>query len=164
MVKPATISLSVFARELGLTSRSVTRYAQEGMPTRLVNGERRVSRPDAHRWLLETAEARGRAKASSGSLEDAELRLQTAKAKKAELELGELEGKLVPVAAYQKEFGWICAQLRGAILAMPRYAPRFVQLETPAQAQAVLREVAADVLGELQKATDGEDEDDEASA
>lgn len=109
--------------------RTVQLWLQDGMPSRLINGSRKVVRADANAWLRAKAaeDAKGDKSKKPSTLQQVELRLEEAKAAKAEIELARLRGELVTVeeavAAHESRL----TRLRAALLTMPqKWAPLLV--------------------------------------
>lgn len=117
-----TVSLAEFGEDWGVTRRTVGNWAAAGMPTRLVDGERRVKRPDANRWVAESkiAEAIARQRRQ----DDPTARLRQAQAELAELDLEERRREVIRVEEAAQVYERVLVELRHGLLSFPaRLAP-----------------------------------------
>lgn len=147
---------AVIAKIFGVTTRRVEQLKTEG----IIKGEGRPTRYD----LLPTIQAyikylsdkaNGREKKDSlDKLEkqrmEEEVKIKRAKAKKAELELKELEGQMHRAEDVQAVMGDFAMSVRSALLAMPgQLAVDIVKTTDAAQAAELIRLTVCGVLDDL---------------
>lgn len=163
------------AERLGITTRSVTNYVQEGMPQRTKSGRPVYSWPDCREWWTKKIREDGRSTREAAGDEDrkeqmAEARLRTAlaEAEAAELDLAERRGQLVTVDFMRGEFERMAQALRARLLALPTaWAARLGACETTIDRQLALQDAVNELLPVLQAAADDDGQaadDDEADA
>jgi len=91
-------------------------------------------------------------KSGSGDIAEEKTRLTKAQADKAELEVSELEGKLIPATLVQDTWVDFVANVRAKLLGMPsRLAHQMIATEDYAEAEKLLKDCVYDALNELAK-------------
>lgn len=149
------------AKRLGITTRQLRRIPDE-YTGRLAN--RRYPWPEVRngyrRWVKQ-AEQRQAERVSDEKRERArKLALQ---ARKLELEVAELEGRLIPIEVHEERYAALCEEFAGVVKSLAgRWAP-FLRFErTIAETQAEIKRLANEVLTELADGrTQIRDDDDE---
>ena len=149
--KTPTITSAEFAADHGVSLRRVQQWIAEGMPYRDVNGERRIARVDANKWLraYEREQAEARAKKPSGLVESEE-RKAAADAQLAELKLAREQGQVVEIEETRRTVAAMLTQLRAQLLSLPaRWAPKVVGIKTVAEASLTLEAAIHEALTAL---------------
>lgn len=82
-------------------------------------------------------------------LDLARQRKTIAEARKAERELDELEGRLIPVEVHEKRLAERLETVAGAVKAIHRYQPEIKSAVTDVQADALCDKMADEILDEL---------------
>ena len=86
----------------------------------------------------------------TGDIAEEKTRLTKAQADKAELEVSELEGKLIPAPLVQDTWTDFVANVRAKLLGMPsRLAHQMIATENYAEAEKLLKDSIYDALNEL---------------
>ena len=89
-------------------------------------------------------------KSGSGDIAEEKTRLTKAQADKAELEVSELEGKLIPAPLVQDTWTDFVANVRAKLLGIPsRLAHQMITTENYAEAEKLLKDSIYDALNEL---------------
>lgn len=145
---PAELTQEEAARRIGITTRQLRRIPDE-YTGRLENG--RYPWPEVRngyrRWL-KNAGRRESERVSDEKRERArKLELQN---RRLELELAELEGRLVPVEVVERRFAAFAEEVKNALrAAAARWAPYLCHERPVAEAQAELSRLINDLLTEL---------------
>lgn len=164
------VSRAEIADRLSLTERSITGLVKKGkladgtpFPSRVAGKARTFPVERCFEWYLrfKIEEAIARAGPQTPvDLADAEKRKAIADAELAEHKLAQLRREFVPIGDYRRELERVVGRLRGRLSAAPgEYAPRIMEPLDMPHAVAVLREMVADLLANLQGS--GEVADDE---
>lgn len=141
-----TITLSEFARDHGVGPSTVTAWVQDGMPCRMVDGQRRIVRAEANPWVRDKVQPRGRPTDKS----EAGARKLAAEARLAELELEEAEGRMVTVDDATAEVQAAYEQVRSQLVTLPqRWAPALLACKTLAQMTTRLDEAVREAMTAL---------------
>lgn len=110
-----TETKAAFARRLKLSGARISQMVKDGLPC---TDDGQVKIREAMAWVRRTiAPQNGSNPASAGDLGDAKLRLTIAMAEKAELDLAERRGELVPLALAKRAIGAVARTHRDATLA-----------------------------------------------
>lgn len=141
-----TITAAECARRLGLTAQAVGLWTSKaGAPCTKETDRVMIRWPDFARWredqLVSTAvEAlRARLAKASGGEGDPISRRALAEARRAEIEVAQLEASVVPVEEARRAFAERLTALRGVLLAFPRTAaPKIVGAKTIGDVEARL--------------------------
>ena len=89
-------------------------------------------------------------KSGGGDIAEEKTRLTKAQADKAELEVSELEGQLIPAQLVQDTWTDMVANVRSKLLGLPsRIAHQVIALETYPEAEQLIKENVHDALSEL---------------
>jgi phage terminase Nu1 subunit (DNA packaging protein) len=140
------VSKAELAKILGKDEKTIFRMSKEGLPIK-AQGQRGVrSKYDTEEvidWLVK--------KSSNGKeMENARIRLTLAQANKAELEVMELEGSLIPIEHVQDLWADIVKRVRAKLLSLPsRMAPQVSQVKNGKEAERVLKKCVHEALNEL---------------
>jgi hypothetical protein len=133
-----TIPPAQFAKDQGVTIRTVQRWLAAGMPCRLVNGERRIRVVDGCTWVRSWEYERGRETAATPAEANERGRKLAAEASLRELDLHERRRDLVPLREHEEALeafvGGFAAVASGQL---QRFEKQIVQAVTPAEARAV---------------------------
>jgi phage terminase Nu1 subunit (DNA packaging protein) len=163
MAVPEKVTRKEIATILGVDERSITNYAQEGMP-RSVKGKN-VWYPlrSCIAWYIEREKKAAREGKGLSELDAARARKAIADAHVAELKAAEEEGRLIPVETHTRRLEAICDRLRSVLMVVPsKYIGRVLSARTDLDAQTVGEEIRDETLRGLQAIGDElEDEHDE---
>ena len=141
-----TVALSQFAKDWGVTIRTVQNWITDGMPHRTVDGERRVVRSDANAWVRARAEEAAQPDAPE-DIAAAQLRYESARAEKLELEVRRARGELVTVDEAAGAVEAKLAALRSQLTTFPqRLAPVVLGCKTLAEVTAKLDQAMAEAM------------------
>ena len=89
-------------------------------------------------------------KSGGGDIAEEKTRLTKAQADKAELEVSELEGQLIPAQLVQDTWTDMVANVRSKLLGLPsRIAHQVIAMETYPEAEQLIKENVHDALSEL---------------
>jgi len=142
------------AERLNLTTRQVNNLVSQGLPTRSTGGKVTYPFPDCIRWYVEHKVRTALAALEPEDGEEAKRRLTTAQARKAEIEVEALEGRMVLVDDTIREVGAMLDALRSNLLAFPtKHANRLVGCKTIAEVTRKLEPAVAELMTVL---ADGE--------
>lgn len=170
---PEQVNQNELARRLGLTTRQVRNLVDAGMPR--VSERGKVAYPwlPCLHWYIEYR-VRAETKKSSATKEnilELQARQLEVNLKISELALGKEQSELVTLDYMEAQLRDLLDALRARCLNLPgKYAVPLVGLRTPADAQAMLETIAAELLqalsesGDEDLAADDEDPDAEAGA
>lgn len=132
---------------LGISARTLTEYQKEGMPIEKEGKRGQSNTYDTAKvieWLVK------RAADSTGEMDKAKLRLAIAQANKAELEVEEMQGDLIPLEKMKAMWAGVLATCRARILSMPtRLAPVLINTKDPKKVEKVVRDACHEALNEL---------------
>lgn len=141
------VGLDEYARDHGVTRRTVELWISAGMPVRRQSRRVLVLRAEANAWRDEYKLRAARDQRGTPDEAEERARKVRADADIAELRLATMRGDLVPRADALLAVEVMLQRLRGAWLSAPgRWAPRILGLEHVADAVRVLRELVDDVL------------------
>lgn len=164
------VSRGELAVRLGLSERQITNLVRRhpDFPSRVDGRERSFPTDRCFEWYVrykqEEALQRAAAKPEITGRADADLRKAIADAEIAELRVQKLRGDVVPTEAYRKELRRVLDRVRGRFVSIPgEYGPRCLNLSEVAASVAVLRDLVASVLAELQSVANAPDLDEDAT-
>lgn len=164
----ATITGTALAEILDVSLRRVQQFAAEGMPSRMVDGERRFVAKECVRWVRERDAEAIRKERDGDKPNEADERARKLKleADMVALKLAERRGELVPVAQVLKSDEKLFGVIRARVRAMRgKWAPRVLGLGTMGEATSALDALADDILAALvDGAADLEQDEPEADA
>lgn len=154
MALPKTGSKAQLAQLLNKDIRSITNYQNEGMPV-----ERKGARPAYHfakciAWWVERERENARAGKGLNELDQARMRKSHADARKAELEVEELEGRLVPLEVHEERVTRLCEQLAARCKTLGRYMGDVQRAMTEIEAAALLERIQDELLRTLMATSD----------
>lgn len=93
--------------------------------------------------------------AQRGGLKEAQAAERWAKARMAELQLAQMEGRLVPVQVLEEVVGEAADRIRAGLqAAIGRLAPQVVGIESPREAVVILRPAIAEIIQDLATVVD----------
>lgn len=156
---PKTGSKAQLAALLNKDIRSITNYQNEGMPV-----ARGGPRPTYHfqqciAWYIERERELARKGKGLNELDQVRARKTHAEARKAELELEELEGRLVPLEVHEQRVTRLCEQLAARCKTLGRYMGDVQRAMTEVDASALLERIQDDLLRALMGLGDEDLED-----
>lgn len=138
------------AERLNLTTRQVKNLVDAGMPTVSKDGKVWYPFPDCLRWYVDYKVRAAVSALEPENIDEAERRWTTARARKAELEVEQLEGRLVTIEDATREVGAMLDGLRSNLLAFPtKHAHRLVGCKTIAEVTARLEPAVRDLMATL---------------
>jgi hypothetical protein len=159
VARKESIKQKVLAERLGITGRHVRNLVLEGLPK---DGEGPTAThpwPEARIWYDNYLRAQERKKLPEDDSADLRKRRLVAEVRKAELELAEAEGQLIPFNMHEQRIGAICDRIRRVLMTVPsKYLSRIQVTRSELEAQAVGEQIRDDTLLALQ-GTAGEIED-----
>lgn len=139
------------AKRLGITPQALGVWTRRpGAPVVLRKGRPMCIWPDFPRWRDAERERQVRQESKPDSAVNAELRYETARATKMEMEVAVLERTLVPADETAEKVGAVLGGVRSQILNLPqRLAPEMVGVKSIQEARAKLDDGVAGVLEAL---------------
>lgn len=145
------------AELFGVSPRTIRNWQADGMPVEgQRNGRKIYEAADCISWRVEQARAKARRAAADVEAEglptkqESQRRRAAVRAREAELDLAEREERIVDRAAFREVLSELLSVLRRAILNVPgRWAAQLVGLNSPREAEKVLRRMARDLLRHL---------------
>jgi phage terminase Nu1 subunit (DNA packaging protein) len=145
-----TYPTPTIAKLLLLTERRVQQLASEGIIPRAERGRFELA-PAVQGYIRYLQERRGLNESASGDpINDAKTRLIKARARTAELEADQLEGKLLDRAEVERAWSTLVLNMRSRLLAIPsRAAPRVIAAAGLMEASALLEQMVSEALNEL---------------
>lgn len=155
---PKTGSKAQLAQLLNKDIRSITNYQNEGMPV-----ARAGTRPVYHfqkciAWFVERERELARKGKGLNELDQVRARKTHAEARKAELELEEMEGRLVPLEVHEQRVTRLCEQLAARCKTLGRYMGDVQRAMTEIEASQLLERVQDELLRALMGTGDELDE------
>lgn len=160
---------------LGLSERQITNLIKSAkladgtpFPSRVDGRDRKFPTDRCFDWYVrfkqEEALKRADSRKEPENMADAELRKAIADAEIAELKVMRLRGDVVTLETYRKELRRVLTRVRARFAAIPgEFAPRILEPMDMARASAVLKDLVATVLAELQRAGADDDEHQDAA-
>ena len=143
-------------RILGLRStRRLTDLVDAGMPHRGRGREREYPLETAAQFYIQYKEKEARRTREPADFAKARARKLEAEASKAEIELAQLEGRLLPVAEFRKELTAVVDRLHSVLVSVPsKYLSSVRTARTDVDTIAVLETLRDETLVALQEAGD----------
>lgn len=150
MAAPPTYPTSTIAKLLMLTERRVQQLTAENVIPRAERGRYELV-PAVQGYIRYLQDRRAVSDTGSGDpISDAKMRLLKARARAAEAEADQLEGKLLDRAEVERSWTTLVLNMRARMLAIPtRAAPRVLAAQSLAEASALLEQFITDALNEL---------------
>tara|TARA_R100000655_G_scaffold37044_1_gene71660 strand:+ start:64 stop:564 length:501 start_codon:yes stop_codon:yes gene_type:complete len=139
------------AEHLGLSVKSISQLIKNGvLPSKRGRSPLNID-VCRHAYISYLRKLSGYHKTSgTGDIAEEKTRLTKAQADKAELEVSELEGKLIPAQLVQDTWTDFVANVRAKLLGMPsRLAHQMIATEDYAEAEKLLKDCVYDALNEL---------------
>lgn len=156
------VSRREIAERLGLSERQITNLVRDAkladgteFPSRVKGKDRSFPSDRCFDWYVrfkqEEALQRAAGREAPKDMAAAELRKAIADAEIAELKVAQLRGEFVSLEEYRKELRRILTRIRARFVAIPgEFAPRILEPMDMVKASAVLKDLVATVLAELQ--------------
>lgn len=159
MALPKTGTKAQLAALLNKDIRSITNYQNEGLPV-----ERKGARPAYHfakciAWFVERERENARAGKGLNELDQARMRKSHADARKAELEVDEMEARLVPLDVHEERVARLCEQLAARCKTLGRYMGDVQRAMTEVDAAALLERIQDELLRALMATSDDLDDE-----
>lgn len=143
---PATVSQAELAELLGISTRVVRDYQSRGIIVLSPQPGRYLTMPSINGYLTSLRnKAMGRASEDGPSLADERAKSEAVNRKIAEIKLAQLQGEVLTLDEVSEQWSLLCAQLRGAVLALPSRARSTIPHLTPHDGE-VLRTLAREIL------------------
>ncbi|MFL5481150.1 MAG: hypothetical protein ACJ8AK_03090 [Gemmatimonadaceae bacterium] len=163
MSRSKSISQKELAERLGITTRHVRNLVFEGLPKDGEGAKATHPWPESRVWYDGYIRAQERKKQPEDDLKDLRKRKFVAEVRKAEIEVEEADGRLIPFDVHEKRVGGICDRLRAVLMTVPsKFLSRIQVTRTDLEAQAVGEQIRDELLRALQgTAQEIEDEDPE---
>lgn len=140
------VTRDFLARVIGVDVRSVTNFANEGMP----KSERgRFPLLAAVQWYVNREREAARAGKGLNDLDLARQRKTSAEARIAEIELAEKEGLVIPITMHTERLRERLETVAGNVKAIGRYQPEVKAAITDEAADALLDRMSDEILKEL---------------
>lgn len=140
---------TVIAKLLMLTERRVQQLSAEGVIPKAERGRYALA-PAVQGYVKYLKDRAGSSDAETDDIGTSKARLIKARARMAELEADQLEGKLLDRAEVEQGWKTIVLNMRAKLMAIPtRAAPQLVTMPTIAQAAALLERLVSEALNEL---------------
>jgi hypothetical protein len=160
VARKESIKQKVLAERLGITGRHVRNLVLEGMPKDGEGNNATHPWPESREWYNAYLREQERKKQPEDDTADLRKRRLVAEVKRAELDLAEAEGRLIPFDQHEIRIGAICDRIRRVLMTVPsKYLSRIQVTRTELEAQAVGEQIRDETLLALQ-GTAGEIEDD----
>lgn len=154
----------------GESAKQIERYVAEGMPCTGTGRARKFPWPEVRNWRDERVRRLEREKVDRtkpASLDDARARKEAALAEKAEIEVAQLRGDVIPLELHEQRVEALCVRLAGPVKGLSRFVADVQRATTAVEAAAVLDRISDRLLRALQgeaDAIDAEAVDDEPEA
>jgi len=147
------VTQSEAARRLGMTGQALGVWCRRpGAPVVLRKGRPFCLWPDFPRWREAEKESQLREETKPKDSADAERRLEIARAMKAEMEVAELQHRLIPVEEAAQQVEAMLAQLRAQLITLPqRWAPALVGLKSIPELTAKLDDAIHEAMEALSR-------------
>ncbi len=153
-VSARSVTQTELAALLGLSTRQIRNLEAEGIPFRSDGRRKEYPVPDAIRWYVGRKQEEAERAVERTDYEEALARKTLAEARRAELQLAELEGSLIPRALAEQMLGRVLERIRSRLTAIPGvYSTQLAGLSPRALVQP-LRRMVQEVLGDLSGSAD----------
>lgn len=145
----------------GESAKQIERFVKEGIPCSGEGHKRRFHWPACQKWrddrtrrLAREAAQREREQQKPKNLDDARSRKEVALANKAELEVEQMRGELIPRAVHEQRVEMVCKTLAAKVKGLGRYIPDVQRATSDVDAQLVLEKIENDLLHSLHSGAD----------
>lgn len=160
------VSRKVLADVLKVDIRSLKNFVDDGMPK---EARGRYDLTHCVPWYVEREREAARAGKGLNDLDLARQRKTLAEARKAEIELDEIEKNMIPLSVHEERLEVMTGRLAVPVKGLDRYIADVQRATTMLEAKGVLDRVSDDLLRALQGIADETDElievpEDDASA
>lgn len=151
MISEEWISQKEFAQLIGVHLRTMTNLRDAGLEKYCRVGSRRVEvqMPEGFRWYVAYRERIVQDTGKAPAEGSADQRYELARARKAEIELEQLEGTMVKLADVELWAGELFARARSRLDALPTRIATGVTAETVPERRAQAQLLVDEVLAEL---------------
>jgi phage terminase Nu1 subunit (DNA packaging protein) len=145
------VSQEGLAEIIGLSTRQIRNLEKDGIPHRAEGMRKFYPIPAAVQWYMKRKQDEAMASLGEIDYHEARARREQARARMAEIEVAKAEGRLVERDVVHAVYGGkVLDVLRAGILNVPgRWASQVVGLESPREAEAILKRVSAELLEEF---------------
>lgn len=156
-MKTGRLSPTELADRLGLSSRQITNLANQGVLEKKVASGRPYfewpkSRDDYIAYKVSLAVS---AQGKAADYEESKARKEAALAEKAEIEVAQLRGELIPLELHEQRVEALCVRLAGPVKGLSRYIADVQRAGSSVEASAVLDRISDGLLRALQGEADG---------
>lgn len=152
------VTRGYLAELLAVDVRSIKNFVDEGMP-KLARG--RYDLRDCVQWYLTREREAARGGKGLSDLDLAKQRKELAMAAKAEIEVEQLRGEILPLDVHESRVEVIAARLATRIKGLGRYIADVQRATTAVEASALLDRISDDLLVHCSSVADDITEDDE---
>ena len=161
MSRSKNISQKDLGERLGITTRQIRNLVFDGMPKDGEGPKATHPWPESRDWYNTYIRAQERKKQPEDDLKDLRKRKFVAEVRKAEIEVEEADGRLIPFDVHEKRIAGICDRLRGILMTVPsKFLSRIQVTRTDLEAQACGEHIRDELLRALQgTAAEIDDED-----
>lgn len=141
----------------GESGKQIERYVAEGMPCTGTAHKRRFPWPEVRNWRderLRRMERDKSAREKPTDINEAKRRKEAAFAEKAELEVAEMRGELIPLDVHESRVDALTLRLSGACKGLDRYIADVQRVTTAAESKVLLDRISDGLLLALQGLAD----------
>lgn len=133
----------------GESARQIEKYVQEGMPCTGSGRDRRFPWPEVRNWRDDRVRRLEREKVERGQptdIDEAKRRKEVALAEKAELEVAQLRGDLIPLDLHEQRVEALAVMLAAQVKGLDRYIADVQRATSAAEAKAALDRISDALL------------------
>lgn len=145
-MKSIEVTRDALAQLFGVDVRTLANLVEEGMP-KAARG--RYDLAKCVPWYLNREREKARGNKGLNDLDLARQRKTVAEARKAEIELAQLEGEVIPAELHAQRLRERLETVAGAVKAIHRYQPDIKSAVTDEQADALCDRMSDELLAEL---------------
>jgi phage terminase Nu1 subunit (DNA packaging protein) len=161
-----TVSKAELAELFGKEERTVTNWRQQGIPVRINGKSVRYPLGPCIAWYVDRERETARTGKGPSELDVVRIRKTLAEARRAELEVEELEGALIRMEMHEDRVRRLCDRLAARCKTLTRFAGDVQTALTDAEALGLCEKIETDLLRSLSETADDveEDQDEPAAA
>lgn len=139
------------AAHLGLSTQQIRNLEDKGIPHRAEGRRKLYPVPESIQWYVQFKVDEALGRRGDADFAEARARREYARARLAEMEVGQAEGELVSKEVVDEVFGTkLLDVLRSSVLNLPgRWGAQIVGLSSPREGEAVLKKMAVEFLEHL---------------
>ena len=149
MPLPKSVTKAELARVLKKDPRSITNYQNEGMPVERGGRRPMYALDECVAWYVDREREAARSGKGLNELDQMRTRKTLADARKAELEVEQLEGRLLPAELFEERVTLLCERLAARCKTLGRYRGEVQRAMTDAEADELLERVQDELLAAL---------------